>query len=102
MANPTDGSFTQRTILDGVAYNLSFRYNARMDRWILSVADANQNQLLSGICIQGLWPVITTWHNLIAGLFTGDFIAVDLTGQGRDPTELTLGGDIPLFFVDGI
>ena len=98
MANPTDGFFNQRTVIDGVTYVLTFRYNARMDRWILDVADANQNTLVAGAVIQGGWPVISRYRGIAIGIPVGAFLAIDMTLQGRDPQEFTLGADVPMLY----
>lgn len=100
MGVPTDGYFTQRTALGAASYVLTFRFNSRMDRWVLDIADANQNVLVSGLVIQGGWPTTKRLRGIIAGLPKGDFLAVDMTGQGRDPDEETMGGDCVMAYYE--
>lgn len=95
---PYDGCFTMRTALGTASFTLTMRYNARMDRWLMDIADANGVDLLNGQPILTGWPVFTTFFNKIPGLPAGYLIAADLTGNGNDPTELTLGGDVPLVY----
>ena len=53
---PTDGtgnslSYEQTTTLDGVPYILSFDWNARFKKWLLSIAASNGDDLASGIVV---------------------------------------------------
>ena len=96
---PLDGCFTMRTTLGAANFTLTARYNARMDRWLMDVADANGNALLTGMPILTGWPIWTRFFNNIPGLPAGAMLAVDLTGAGNDPTEFTFGGNVPLFYV---
>jgi len=96
---PSDGCFTIRTALGGASFTLTIRYNARMDRWLMDVADSNGMTLLSGQPILTGWTVFGTFFNKIPGLPSGAMVAVDLTGNGADPTEFTLGGNVPIFYI---
>lgn len=99
MSIPTPGFYTQRTTLSGVSYLLTFRYNSRMDRWLLDIADANAQLLLAGLPILGAWSVAGRFAGLIRGLPLGHLAAADLTGAQRDPQENTLGSDVPIFYM---
>jgi len=98
MSNPTDGFFSQRTVFNGVVYGLNFRYNARMDRWLVDVLDANQNMLLAGQPLLGGWDVLHRFQGVV-NVPAGILLPVDMSGQGRDPQEFTLGSDVQLFFL---
>ncbi len=99
MTAPLNQFYSQRTALSGVSYILTFRYNARMDRWIMDVADSNATLLLAGIPILGRWAGLRRFNKLIPGLPVGALAAVDLTGADRDPQESTFGNDVPLFYL---
>ena len=94
------GFFTQRVALGQSTFVLTLRYNARMDRWLMDVADANANTLLYGKPVLGSWPAFDRFHGIVAGLPVGSMVAFDLTGAGRDPQEDTLGNDVKLLYVD--
>jgi hypothetical protein len=90
--------FSQRVALGNATYVVTFRYNARMDRWLIDVADANTVPLVTGLPILGGWPMIQRFQGIVKGLPEGFWVALDMTGAGRDPQQETLGGDIPLFY----
>lgn len=95
----TLGFYSERVALDGISYILSFRYNARMDRWLLDVADSSGNPILYGCPILESWPVLSRFRGKIPGLPQGPLVALDQSGTGQDPTEKTLGASVPLFYV---
>ena len=101
MAAALPGWFTIRTVLGKASYNLTYRYNARMDRWLLDVADANNVLLISGQPILGSWPVFGRFLGRVAGLPNVLLLVVDMTGQGRDPQEDTFLADVQQFIVTG-
>lgn len=57
-------SFT--VTLTGVSYTFTLRYNIRLDRWMLDIADASETPILSGIPL------------LIERNLTGQYTALDL------------------------
>ncbi len=100
MSAPINQFYSQRTVLGGVSYVLTFRYNSRMDRWILDIADANAVTLVTGVPILGRWAGLRRFNGIIPGLPKGALAATDLTGADRDPQEATFGNDVPLFYLD--
>ncbi len=100
MTAPALGCYSQRTVLGSVSFLLTFRYNARMDRWLLDVADTNANLLVAGVPILGRWAGLHRFNGRIPGLPRGYLAATDLTGMDRDPQEHTFGTDIPLFYLE--
>jgi hypothetical protein len=69
-----------------------------MDRWIMDVANENEEPLLLGI------PILTQ-QNLIERfkddrLPPGEFFALDESGTGKQPGRDDLGNDIKLFYVE--
>ncbi len=99
MSFPTDTEyFVQRTALGDAVFVVTFRYNSRMDRWLVDVADANLKPLLYGIPILGAQGITSRFRGIIPGVPKGFWAALDMTGAGRDPQEFTLGGDLPLLY----
>jgi hypothetical protein len=90
--------YSMRIALGAVVYVLTFRYNARMDRWLLDVADANLNILVSGQPILGGLGVAGDLGGCIPGWPAGLLFTLDNTGAGRDAQENTFGGDVPLYY----
>jgi len=91
-------AYTFQIELDGSLYTLTFRYNERMDRWLMDIADENEDALLLGI------PILTDF-NLIErfkddNLPPGEFFALDESGAQKYAGREDLGNDIKLFYVE--
>lgn len=84
--------------LTGVVYTLTFRYNTRMDRWALDVADASNNALLVGVPLLIERDLIGRF--VISGLPPGTLFAADFTNQDTQPTRFSFGTDHGLIYVD--
>jgi len=95
---PTDGNNRQRTVLDGVEYEILFRYNARESNWYFSLLDTNGN-------------FIATWRKLVVNypLLQGDvgqdippgfLYNLDRTISGDEATLKDLGDRVVLMYID--
>lgn len=84
--------------LSGVIYQLQFKYNTRMARWIMSVNDSTGNQLLAGIVL--LIERNLTGQYLYLTIPPGLFFCTDDTSQDTQPTQFSFGVDHTLFYVD--
>ena len=73
--------------LGGVDYVLKLRYNARLELWILDVADAEEHQLVSGIPLVTGVDLLGQYRHLG---FKGALIAYEKDSDGS-PTFDTLG-----------
>ncbi len=99
LQQPNPSFFSMRLVLGVATYILTFRYNARMNKWICDIADASNNNLLNGQPVNTAWPILGTYFNRIAGaLPPGLLLALDMTGQGRDACLNDFGGDIQVFY----
>lgn len=81
-----------------VIYTLRLRYNPRMSRWILDIADASNSDILNGV------PVLIN-RNLngqyvISGLPSGFLFATDNTNQNTEATLNSFSLDHSIFFAD--
>lgn len=84
--------------LSGVIFTLHFRYNTRMQRWIMDINDPSDNPILLGV------PVLIV-RNLTGQYVTlaipeGLFFATDDTGQSTQPTQFSFGTDHTLWYQD--
>ncbi len=91
-------AYTFQIDLESKLFTFTFRYNERMDRWIMDIADENENELLLGT------PILTQ-TNLIErfkddNLPPGEFFAIDESGEDKQPGREDLGNDVKLFYVE--
>lgn len=94
-----DLPFYQFTInLSGVLYQLEFKFNTRMNRWILSVNNPSGDQIMSGIPILIGRALFNEYVEL--PLPEGTFFAQDNTLQDQQPTQFSFGLDHTLYYVD--
>jgi hypothetical protein len=92
--------YTEKITLEGVIYTLGIRYNARMDRWLLSIKDsADTNMAISLPLLNGV-PLTYKWVGRIAGFPPGQFTMVDETDQDRSPGKDDLGDDLKLIYLE--
>lgn len=82
--------------LTGVRYNLHVRYNLRMDRWLLDIADAAGNLVVAGIVLL-IQRSLTGQYTTLA-LPPGPLLAADLSGQNLQPTEASFLTDHALIY----
>lgn len=91
-------NYKYNIILEGTRYYLTFQYNSRMDRWIISIANYKQEPILSGLpVLQGadLIRRFVTDEKPPGFLFFTN--PADLTTEaGRD----TVSDDYLLMYVD--
>lgn len=78
-----------RIQLSGVTYSLSFRFNGRMNRWILDINDASGNQILSGIPLLILRNFLGQYRTL--NIPEGIMLVTDETGKGLQPGQYDFG-----------
>lgn len=81
--------FSYQIELDGKTFGLSFRWNERDSSWYWSLADADDNPLLSGLRVAVGRPYL--WRYRIPGLPAGELEFIDTTSQDLDPGFLDLG-----------
>lgn len=92
--------FFETVALGDSAYMFSFRYNSRMGRWIMDIADYSGNPLLSGIPLLPSYPLTDKFIGKIPGLPPGNFVVIDETGAERIPGIDNLGVDIKLIYAE--
>lgn len=93
----TDGttSYEQRTELDGEEWLLSFRWNARIDRWFMSISALDGTPVLTGACVSLNIPLN---RRAVSGP-PGAFVALSETAQEDPPGLLELGARVKLYYI---
>lgn len=90
-------SYTQRTILDGREYLLTFQWNQREEKWYLSIADQDGDPLGQGIKVVANFPLNRALTDIRSP--PGILYAMDRTGQGCDPLLRELGDRVLLIYI---
>ena len=93
-------AYTYRIDLEGVTYTFSFNYNARMGKWLVSVADELGAALVSGVPIIVNWPLFARFS--IAGMPPGDIAAYDSSNQSEDPGRFDLGARVKMVYRESV
>lgn len=91
-------SYFQKVTLDEVVYTLSFRFNARMNKWIMDISSSAGVALLEGLPLTQGMPLTYRFVGRTADFPLGQFWIIDETEQGGDPDRDTLGQDIKLIY----
>ncbi|TAK31002.1 MAG: hypothetical protein EPO40_06310 [Myxococcaceae bacterium] len=91
--------WTQTSALDGVNFVLTFDWNQRMGRWMLSLADSRGGAIRSGMILNVDVP-------LLRGVVDsrrprGELVVMDASGAGDlDPGFSDLGSRFLLLYLD--
>lgn len=90
--------FQQVVPLDGEQFTFRFRWNARTERWFLTIRDASGTDLVTGRKLVANVPFAV--HETVAGMPPGDIWVLDTTGAGTDPGLRDLGDRVIMMYVD--
>ena len=91
-------AYTFQITLETKLFTLTFRFNERMDRWIMDIADEDEVDLLLGTLIITEWNLIERFKD--DRLPPGEFFALDESGERKSPGREDLGNDVKLFYVE--
>lgn len=85
-----------KTDLDGVTYTLSFRYNSRMDRWIMDIKTEDDDPIIMGIPI--LLGVSLIKRFADSRLPAGDIFAISVGTTTAEAGKEDLGENVLLLY----
>lgn len=88
--NTRDPFQSLRSRLDGVDYLISLTYNQRENRIYLSLADNEENPIISGIKVVANYPLLFR-HRYNVQVPPGELFAFDTTPDGSPPGLGELG-----------
>ena len=91
-------SYRFTTTLEGVVYQFQFEYNARTDRWSMTVADSNGSPFVSGIVLLNKQESICQYPD--RGLPPGLLYPVDESGFGENPNGTNFGVTAKLVYIE--
>lgn len=84
--------------LDGELFRLLIRWSQREEAWYLSVADVEDEPIVSGIKVVVNTPLLRRVVDERAP--AGIIMALDVTGELGDPNLDALGDTIPLVYIE--
>src|SRR5207237_530854 len=91
--------WTQRTALGGRDYLLTFHWSQRGGAWLLTVADQDGVDIVTGQPVVVDWPLLGR-RVVDARRPPGELVAVDTTGAARAPGFADLGDRVQLVYFE--
>ena len=92
--DPNLDSQQWRQDLDDETFILKFCWNAREASWKFELYDTDEDLVASAPLRMGQ----AIFNEYPSGTPAGDFVLVDLTGEGLEPTRDNISSDIELFY----
>lgn len=77
-ADTTQTNYEFEAELDGISFRFRLKFNSRDETWVMSLHDAADAPLRSGVRVVSDWPLLKTLQN--EGRPEGQVITVDLSG----------------------
>jgi hypothetical protein len=90
---------TQRVQLGLSVYSLRIRWSQRGEAWYVDMADSAGNELLRGLRLVTLWPLLYRFHYNPA-IPPGELYFIDLREQHAKPTLEGMGDRFRLYYLD--
>lgn len=97
---PTDArAWSQLTTLDGRVYLLEFEWSSRAAHWFISLSTSEGDPIATGVKVVADWPLfrLASWDDRAP---PGAVVALDTSGESRDPGFADLGDRVVLVYYD--
>lgn len=89
-------AYSFQITLEGTVFTLHFRFNTRLDRWVMDVNNVDDVRIVTGVPLLYGLPLLDRYK--YEGLPLGRFVISDETGEKRNPTRDGLGDDFKLLY----
>ena len=89
-------AYSYRIELDGQIYTLSYTYNSRMEKWLISVGDEQGNTIVGPVPIIVSWPLFERFQS--EALPPGRIAAYDSSNSDEDPGRFDLGSRVRMIY----
>lgn len=93
-----DANYVFTVDLDGIEFQLDFKFNARDDAWFMTILDVDDNPLRAGLKVVNEWLLLRLWVALVRP--EGELLGVNLGDVPAPPTLNQLGSDVVLTYLD--
>ena len=94
----TLGNFYYTVSLDGVNYQLVFKYNGREDFWYFDILDTEDNPIRSGIKVVSNWPLLRLMKNEPRP--PGELMGIDTRDIALDPHLEEFGVEVVFGYIE--
>lgn len=92
-------AYRERVSLDGTLYQLRFRFNGRINAWILDLYDAEGNPIaLARRC--SVDTLLLRQRRWVEGIPPGSMLPFDTTLRRRDPVIDDFGDRVLMIYLD--
>lgn len=89
-------AYTMRITLEKNIYMLSFRYNARMGRWVMDILTANEDPLVMGVVILVNQDLLGRFKE--ERLPNGTFFAININEKKNENNVDAFGNNLVLLY----
>lgn len=89
-------AYTFQIDLEENLYLFTFRFNLRMNRWVMDIADEDEVVIIQGIKLLINQNLLR--HYVMDNLPPGIFLLVDESGNDAQPDRFNFGNDVKLLY----
>ena len=89
-------AYDMTVTLDGAVYLFRFRFNYRMDLWIMDIAERDGTDIVAGVAVLSSVPLIAPLRD--ERLPPGLLMAIDQRGGDANAGRYDLGRDVVLLY----
>jgi len=89
-------AYSFQITLEGTVFTLRFRFNTRLDRWVMDVNDVDDLPIITGVPLLYGLPLLDRYK--LSNLPLGQFVIIDETGEERNPPRDSFGEDFKLLY----
>lgn len=90
----------QTTTLDGVAYIFEFKFNYRLNKWVMNILTTSEEIIVYGILMITNMPLLKNYYHL--NIPQGDLFCIDMENENKDAEIDDLGTRVILMYNEAV